>query len=267
MLSPQTIPLNKYQAQYYESGQGPILLLLHGFLGNGKNWELMMSHLCHHYRCIAIDLLGFGGSSKPELRYNIWHQVNFVKEFLQALEIHSFSLVGHSFGGWTAAAFGVESENAALKNIALLAPAGIRDDEFSGRYKHLRPLLWKTPLVDLGLMGLAPVAQFMGQMETLEFAKKARKNFQEQPVAASFLRDRLKPEDAIDTVEKDLHKITVPTSIFAGQNDETIPLWHCQTYATGIEQSKLYLYEDADHDLNQTHSSQIAEQIIADFSP
>ena len=267
MLSPQTIQLTDYRAQYYELGEGPIILFLHGFLGNGKNWEPIISHLCLHYRCIALDLLGFGGSSKPELKYNIWHQVNFVHEFLQTLDIQSFSLVGHSFGGWTAAAFGVASEHETLKNLALLAPAGIRDDEFSGRYKHLRPLLWKTPLVDMGLIGLAPVAHLIGQKNTLEFAKKARKNFREQSVAASFLRDRLKPEDAIDTVEKDLHKITVPTSIFAGQNDDTIPLWHCQTYETGIERSKLYLYKDADHDLNQTHASQIAEQIIADFLP
>jgi pimeloyl-ACP methyl ester carboxylesterase len=266
MLSPQTIQLTEYRVQYYEIGEGSPIIFLHGFLGNGKNWEPIISHLQGHYCCIALDLLGFGGSSRPELKYNIWHQVRFVTEFLQAMDIHTFSLAGHSFGGWTAAAIGIElSDSDALKKIALLAPAGIRDDEFTGRYKHLRPLLWKTPWVDMGLMALTPIAQVTGHKETLDFAKKTRKNFREQPVAASFLRDRLKPEDAIDTVEKDLHRISVPTHIFAGQNDTTIPLWHCQSYESGIKQSKLYIYEDAGHDLNQTHASQIAEQIMANF--
>ncbi len=266
MLSQHKIPLTEYEANYYEAGTGPCLLFLHGFLGNGAYWETIIDHLKEHYRCIALDLLGFGGSSKPELKYDIWHQVRFVDEFIQALNWSQFSLVGHSFGGWTAAAFGVAHEGKALQNIALIAPAGIRDDKFVGRYKHLRPLLWKTPVVDWSLSGLGLLAKGVGQGDALQQVKTMRQTLLEQTVAASFLRDRLRPEDAVDTVDQELHRISVPTVIFAGAQDDVIPLWHCQTYADGIQDSTFHVYDDAEHGLIQTHAVQIAETLRAQFN-
>jgi pimeloyl-ACP methyl ester carboxylesterase len=80
-------------------------------------------------------------------------------------------------------------------------------------------------------------------------------------VAKSFLRDRLRPEDAIDTVETQLSEITIPTVVVAAATDETIPLWHCQTYAQGISQAQYHLLTEAGHDLIQTHAAEIAQQL------
>ncbi len=265
MRSQHNIPVAESQAHYYEAGEGPCLVFLHGFLGNGTNWANIIEQLMPHYRCIALDLLGFGGSSRPEFNYDIWHQVRFVEEFFQALNISRFSLIGHSFGGWTAAAFGIAHGGNELQNIGLIAPAGIRDDKFVGRYKHLRPLLWKTPFVDWGLSGLGILAKAFRQGEAFQQVKVIRQTLLDQPVAASFLRDRLRPEDAVDTVDQDLHRITVPTVIFAGRKDTTIPLWHCQTYAEGIQDATFHVYDDAEHGLIQTHAVQIAETLRDQF--
>ena len=262
MLQKHNIQLSEYQAQYYETGDGFPLIFLHGFLGNGSHWGTLIEKLSPHYRCIAPDLLGFGGSSKPSLQYNIWHQVDFLQEFLEALGIRQYAMLGHSFGGWTTAAFAVQANPEQLKHVALLAPAGIRDDEFIGRYNHLRPLLWPTPVVDWVLKGLSLAASLFAKQDAIKQIIKIRQKLLEQPVAASLLRDRLKPEDAIDTVEQDLHQIQVPSTIFAGQLDTTIPLWHCETYAQGIENSELYVYEDAEHDLLHTHAPLIADTLL-----
>jgi pimeloyl-ACP methyl ester carboxylesterase len=64
----QTLSLQDYTVAYAEQGQGTPLLFLHGFLGNGSNWQSIIPELQSDYRCIAIDLLGFGHSSKPRLR-------------------------------------------------------------------------------------------------------------------------------------------------------------------------------------------------------
>lgn len=273
-MQKQILSLNAYQAAYLDQGSGRPIIFLHGFLGESSVWLPVMAHLTHH-RCIALDLLGFGESSKPELRYTIWHQVEFVHQFVAALGLETFWLVGHSYGGWTAAAYAIACTTGkiglphqqrdlllpqdALAGLGLIAPAGIRDDQFVGRYAHLRPMLWETPWVDWGLRAIAPLSQWLGQRQAFEQIMQVRQALLAQPVAKSFLRDRLRPEDAVDTVEKDLRDIKVPTLIIAAGKDDTIPLWHCQAYADGIPQAKMHLFPEADHGLLQTDGAAIAQ--------
>lgn len=282
----KAIQLKHYQAAYFEEGTGIPILCLHGFLGDGTAWlpliaqRTTQSSAQQPIRWIALDLLGFGESSKPELRYNIWHQVAFLQEFIGALELDQFWLMGHSYGGWTAAAYAIACATGAYglpqerqpmppphnacAGLILVAPAGIRDDQFVGRYAHLRPLLWESPWIDWGIKALAPLSQWVGQQKTFAQIQQVRQALTEQPVAKSFIRDRLRPEDAIDTLEQDLHHITLPTLILAAAEDDTIPLWHCETYAQGIPTAALHVFEKATHALPQTHPAAIAQQ-LSDF--
>jgi len=256
----QTVALKTYDAAYLDMGlnTGTTLVFLHGFLGESSAWLPIIAELKTEYRCIALDLLGFGDSSKPKLKYTIWHQVEFLQEFLAAIALENIYLVGHSYGGWTAAAYALKYP---AKSLTLIAPAGIRDDSFVGRYNYLRPLLWENPLVDLVLKGVAPLAKMLGKNQEFQVIYEARKALVNQPVAKSFLYDRLRPEDAIDTLEKDIHKITIPTLVIAGTKDDTIPLWHCQAYTDGIPNAEIKILDNATHALIQSHSVEIAKLI------
>jgi pimeloyl-ACP methyl ester carboxylesterase len=145
--------------------------------------------------------------------------------------------------------------------LGLVAPAGVRDDAFVGRYNHMRPLLWETPWVDRVLRLLQFLSKIVGQEATLAEIYRARQALRQQPVAKSFLRDRLRPKDAIDTVETQLNVINLPTLVVAAAEDTTIPLWHCQTYATGITGAHYHLLVDAAHDLIRTHAQEITQQL------
>jgi pimeloyl-ACP methyl ester carboxylesterase len=279
-MEKQILQLKDYQAAYLNQGNGIPVVCLHGFLGEGSVWLPLMEHL--PVRCIALDLLGFGLSSKPDLRYNIWHQVAFLQEFIAALGLEQFWLMGHSYGGWTAAAYAIACTTGqyglpqdrremlppqdACQGLILVTPAGIRDDQFAGRYAHLRPLLWESAWVDWGIQLLAPLSRWIGQQQTFAQIQAFRQAVIEQPVAKSFIRDRLRPEDAIDTVEQDLHHITLPTLVIAAEQDDTIPLWHCRAYAEGIPNATLYVLQEAAHSLLQTHPAAIAQHIAAFLS-
>lgn len=261
----QKIALREYTAAYLEQGEGQPIIFLHGFLGEASAWEPVMQQLSGQFRCIALDLLGFGESSKPKLKYTIWHQVEFLQEFIAAMQLNDFYVAGHSYGGWTASAYaiaGSDADNIAanshLKGMVLIAPAGIRDDSFVGRYNHLKPLLWETKLVDVALGLISPIATLVGKRKQFQTVKYARRELVDQPVAKTFLFDRLRPEDAIDTVEKDIHLINIPTLVVAGELDNTIPLWHCQTYADKIPHARLEILAGADHALISTHAEAIA---------
>jgi pimeloyl-ACP methyl ester carboxylesterase len=264
-MSKRLVLLNTKPAQaeaaYWEAGEtAPPMLLLHGFMGDGNCWHSLVSHLQPH-RCICLDQFGFGGSSKPMIRYDIAQLVDFVHEFTIAIGLESFVIVGHSLGGWVGAAYALAYPDA-VKGLILAAPAGIRDDSFVGRYDWLRPLLWRTPLVDLSLKLARPIAKILGKHQELAQISWFRQELNAQPAPRSFLLDRLRPEDAIDTVEKEIHRLALPTLVITGDRDETIPLWHSQTYASEIIGAQLVVIPNADHALPQQYATEMAQMIL-----
>lgn len=252
--------LGEISAAYAEAGDGVPILMLHGFLGDALNWMPLIDRLQPQFRCISLDLLGFGASARPHIRYDIAKEVAFVQQVVKALNLKNFYILGHSFGGWVAAAYALQHPES-LKGLILAAPAGIRDDSFTGRYDYLRPILWDTPIVDWTLNFSKPIAGLFGQEKFVDQIAWMRRELTTQPAAKSFLVDRLRPEDAIDTVEKEIHRLSLPTLVITGDRDETIPLWHSQTYAREIPGAELIILQNADHSLPQYYSSELAAMI------
>ncbi|MEG3918764.1 MULTISPECIES: alpha/beta hydrolase [unclassified Microcoleus] len=250
-------------AAYLDIGCGRPLLMLHGFLGEKTCWLPFIELLQSQFRCISLDMLGFGESSKPEIRYDVAVEVAFVRQVVEQLNIEPCCIIGHSFGGWVASAYSLKYPNS-VSSLVLAAPAGIRDDSFCGQYDALRPLLWETPAVDWALQLAKPFASLAGKSEKLQQISGWRRELMSQPVARSFLMSRMRPEDAVDTVEKEIHKLQIPTLVIAADSDETIPLWHCETYANEIPGAELVIIPNATHGLPQTQA-QIMAKLTCEF--
>jgi pimeloyl-ACP methyl ester carboxylesterase len=286
-MEKQTLLLEEYTAAYTIQGQGIPVILLHGFFGDAWTLTPIIQELQSDYCCIALDLLGFGDSSKPDIKYLIDHQVEFLRQFIAAKKLRGFYLIGYSYGAWVASAYAIADaklnpvnqpsaapmnqrtteipeQPGCLKGMALIAPAGIRDDSFVGRYNHLKPLLWKTRLVDWLLEIIAPFATLLGKSKDFNPIYQMRQAIVSQPAATALLSARLQPEDAVDTVEQEIHQIAVPTLVIAGEKDPLIPLWHCQTYADNISQAYLEIVPNAGHELVQTHGQEISH-LIKDY--
>ncbi len=247
-------------AQISIQGSGPNLLMLHGFLGDRTCWQSLAEHLSPNFRCIGLDLLGFGASGKPQITYDVPKEVAFVEAVRVALGLEQLYIVGHSFGGWVGAAYAIAYPGRLL-GLILAAPAGIRDDSFCGRYDYLRPLLTGGFWIDWGLILLGPIAQVLRKSADLKTLRWFRQEIQKQPAAKSFLLGRLRPEDAIDTVENQIHRIIAPTLVVIGDQDDTIPLWHAQVYADRIPKAQLTIWPNCDHSLPQAAIPQMHEAI------
>ncbi|MFD2574005.1 alpha/beta fold hydrolase [Spirosoma soli] len=128
------IPLNMI-----EQGNGPMtLVFMHYFGGSALEWQLVTNQLSEQYRCIAVDLRGFGDSAAPATGYSVDDMADDVAALLEAANVDRFVLVGHSMSGKVALALAAGSPDrkqpAGLQSMVLVSPSPpgpepIPDDE------------------------------------------------------------------------------------------------------------------------------------------
>ncbi|MCL2495515.1 MAG: alpha/beta hydrolase [Oscillospiraceae bacterium] len=94
-----TITIANQELFYEEQGQGPIILLLHGWGTDGALFAPLMGLLSQKYRVIAPDFPGFGNSPEPPCPWDVDAYADLVLGLLAALGIAECALLGHSFGG------------------------------------------------------------------------------------------------------------------------------------------------------------------------
>ncbi len=81
-------------------GNAPVIVMIHGFGGHTYSYRHQVVDLAQDYRCIAIDLKGFGYSERPEGGdYSLTEQARLVLGAMDALGIDQATLIGQSMGG------------------------------------------------------------------------------------------------------------------------------------------------------------------------
>ena len=80
---------------YIEQGSGAPILFLHGNPTWSYLWRNIIPHVAAQGRCIAMDLVGFGKSDKPNIDYGYADHVKYVDGFIDALELKNLTLVLH----------------------------------------------------------------------------------------------------------------------------------------------------------------------------
>lgn len=82
-----------------EAGNGPPLLLIHGWPSHWWCWRGLIPPLARHHRVIAVDLPGFGWSDVPTSGYDKATLADDIAALLDALELERVSLLAHDWGG------------------------------------------------------------------------------------------------------------------------------------------------------------------------
>jgi len=119
-FQPYTLETSAGSLSYLDKGEGPVVLFLHG----NPTWSFMyrkpIRRLCGEYRCIAPDHLGFGLSDKPsDWTYRPWDHAENVQFLLNELEINTFHLVAHDWGGPIGLSVALEQSNR-LRSVSVM---------------------------------------------------------------------------------------------------------------------------------------------------
>ena len=111
------------------TGEGPAVLLLHGFMGSAAVWTPHLPALTAHYRVLAVDLVGHGGSDVPvdPSHYRMESVVQDLMALLRAVDVGSTALLGYSMGARVALNLAVAAPDLITHLILESGTAGLAD--------------------------------------------------------------------------------------------------------------------------------------------
>jgi pimeloyl-ACP methyl ester carboxylesterase len=202
------------------------LLFIHGLGSYLKGWWKNIGPLSQQYRCIAIDLPGYGKSSSGNYPYTPIFFAEALRDFIVQLSLNDITVVGHSMGGQIAVHLALMAE-LPVSNLVLIAPAGF--ETFTPQDK-----LWIHALYEPGLLKKISQEQMMRNFYV---------NFHRFPDDARFMiEDRqllhqsaqlfdhyceMIPKCVRGMLEQPifekLKEITKPVLILFGEDDQLIP--------------------------------------------
>ncbi len=108
---------------YHEiTGDGPPLLMLHGWGANLRLFDQLKDALAPYYTVHAIDFPGFGKSPEPPAPWSVYDYADLVTAYIKENKLSRVSLMGHSFGGRLSLILGDQMD---IDQILLLGAAGI----------------------------------------------------------------------------------------------------------------------------------------------
>lgn len=214
------------QIAYVDQGKGEkTLVFVHGLGSYLRAWQKNIDALQTDYRCIALDLPGYGKSADAEGAQSMDFFSDVLIDFMKQLELENVVLIGHSMGGQISIHTALKKSEL-LDKLVLVAPAGF--EEFTEK-DHTFFKTFVTP----GIIKASTIAQI---------EKNFHLNFYDMPDDAQFMiEDRLymRETEAYDRycgmipkcvlgmlgapVFDRLSEIELPTLIFYGANDALIP--------------------------------------------
>lgn len=214
---------NEIDLAYIEAGKGSrTILFIHGLGSYMQAWRKNFFELAKDYHCIAIDLPGYGHSSKGNYEGSMAFHASVIKSFLQTKGLNHVTLMGHSMGGQIALTLALQDPQL-VDNLILIAPAGF--ETFDKGQKQ-----WFRDVMTVDGVRLTPVEQIR-----INYAY----NFYNMPEDANFMID---DRIAIRSANDFLGYCTAITKNVAGMVDQPI-----YEFLPQIRQKTLVIFGENDN--------------------
>jgi pimeloyl-ACP methyl ester carboxylesterase len=233
----RTVEAGGHWIHALSQGEGPPLVILPGLLSTAHDASPLLDAFAPRHRTIAIDLLGQGRSSRPDIAYSIADQSAAVIAYLDRSQLGPVDLLGVSMGGWIALDVAARRPDL-VRHLILASSGGLR---------------FRT---DLTPEFFAPQdAETLNRLLMRQSARPA-------PLPAFIARDavrRLRASEWVtlraarsmiswrDGYDGRLGQVRVPTFVYWGREDRIIPLEAGRRLAAGIPGARLLVANGCGH--------------------
>ena len=257
------------ELHYEDRGDGPPVVLVHGWPLNGASWERQASALlAAGYRVITYDRRGFGHSSKPFTGYDYNTLAKDTATLLESLDLNNVALFGFSMGGGEVARYMGKYNDGRVTKCGLvssIAPALRKDGSNPDGV---------DPAVFEGIKGMIEKDRFDQLQNFLKLfynqgvithaVSQGKLDADFVVASQSAYHAMLFCVDAwLEDFREDVKGIKVPTLVIHGDSDKIVPLENSGARIPQLTSSaKLHVVKDGPHGLIWTHAPEVNTALL-----
>jgi len=252
------VTINRNKIRYLEDGKSDQnILLLHGLGGYAERWSNIIPFLAKKFHLYVPDMIGYGQSDKPTADYTPEYFVKFVFDFMEAVGIKNTVMMGTSLGGQVVIECAA-TQLPTIKKIILISPAGIMRKSTPTLDAYTMAALYpsKEAVKNAYQMMVGPGKE-VSEISIERFIT----NMSRPNAKMAFLSTLLGLKNAPDIYDK-LEKITVPTMLIWGKEDNLIPFEYSQQFVMSINNCKFIAMEGCGHSPYVEAPEKLAELVI-----
>lgn len=260
------IEVDGFNLHYIQSGQGPHILLVHGIGASLYCWRYLTQYLSHNFTVTAVDLPGFGRSSKlADAAYGLDDQADRLKEFLDKVGIKKCHVIGSSMGGALSMWLAIKHPKTVQKLVCLAPAAHPRLVPVS-----LRPFIWTShffshtinkPMITAILRRVVQDRELI----TPESIERYFEPYKKDPLAVrSFI---LATEAIADPrLPEELKQVRQPTLVLWGANDRMVNESFIDQVCHYVPRSTCYKHDFAGHHIQEDDPEWVIQKVIQFFN-
>jgi pimeloyl-ACP methyl ester carboxylesterase len=240
----EMVEVDGLQIAYERAGNGPALVLLHGYVADGPTtWRRQLDGLSDEFTVVAWDAPGAGRSTDPPERFGLDGYADCLAGFLGTLGLDTARVAGLSFGGILALA--LQRRHSAMSSALILASAyagwagSLPHEVAEQRLRQALALADGAPGAFVGALLPTMFSETMPR-ETVDDFRTSMQAFHPRGFRAMA---RASAEDVRDV----LPHIDVPTLLVYGDRDVRAPLMVAEALQAAISGSTLVVLPDAGH--------------------
>lgn len=231
-------------------GDGPVLMLVHGFSANNSTWLQFADKLPDNYYLIAPDLAGHGKSSEA-VSYDLERQAERLKALAEHLNLGPFHIIGNSMGGAISAIYAARFPED-VASLILIDSAGLDGENQSQFFAELEeghnPLIATDKAsfeyrMDLILEKQPPLPWPLRPALIRETVERAELN---KVIFADMLatRERMDQGEMSRIISEN---VTMPALIMWGEKDRVLDVSAVAEFKKVIPQAEVKIYPDLGH--------------------
>ncbi len=251
-----------------QKGNGNDILLIHGSPGLIEDWNDIVDTLAKDYRVTSFDRPGHGFSSSNDYTYHIKDNAVLVEQLISQLELKNPLIVGHSYGGSTAAYMATHSSLKGLQYVIIDSPL------YKARSRKIYKLI-AMPVIGKGIALFSSYTIANGQIKDgllsifqntpkkkIEKLIKERQHIWSQPkVIYTKSKESMNYQEDLNVMSHKYKNITSDITIITGKDSLSTLRNDCEKFHSEVRNSELVPLDKTGHYIQFDKSQEVIEII------